>query len=557
MEIAQADPPASSSLPHQHPHHDHPPHHEKERSLLRKALGLYGNKDVPPERVAGSVCVCTGANSGVGFETCAALCRAGAGGIFCLGRDPEALRAACAELERIALASAKERVDKAAQALPPGAAAAVSAISSPALSATEIFPIVCDLESAGEVARAAFSIEARAAHVDILLLCAGRYVDEPFRLAAGWGPHGKGGQPAGPEDDDDEEQGAAATKKKEWGVESTMAANYYGHALLASMLIPKLLLRAQDMLSQGALHLRPVAAAAPPDRAATTMTTKKKAATEMAAPPAAASFPASASPPHKPIAAVTGTSAAAQRYGAPAGQGPAPLRLPQGSQPLARARVVWVSSATEVAAPAIGPALLEDPTGEQLGTGGMAAYSRSKLMGVLFVRELARRLALGEAKHEAAHEAALIGRDDRRAKSPGPRPVDVIALHPGVVASPLMGKTSPRRYPLTALLSRAGAALVGLSPRQAAGCVLYAATSPELDGKGGLMVGPGYLTNLLGATPTERALHPDARDPDAWGACWESTSRVLFRQFGRSGGRVDSRLHAVLCGGSRALPARA
>jgi NAD(P)-dependent dehydrogenase (short-subunit alcohol dehydrogenase family) len=597
----------SGPLSHQPP--PPPPPLSHERPLWRRLLGLYGDSDVPPERVAGSVCVVTGANSGVGFALCASLCRLGAGAIFCLGRDEARLREAVAELESIAFQSARERVDawQRRSALPPVSAAAAGAIAVPGLAATQLIPMAVDLEVAGEVARAAFSIEARAPHVDCLVLCAGRYVDAPFHLAEGWGPHavpvGGGGE------EGEGEEGAGAEKQKPWGIESTLAANYYGHCLLTSMLMPKLLLRAQDLLSQGALHRPPppVAAAAaapkpaqpqpqlqpqPQHQEAATATTNETAAkatspsassaaaaTSAAEKPRSSPVPAADEPPAaaatptphqqqqqhphphhlRGITAVTGRSAAAQRPlspgGGPAGRasGPAAVRLPHGSRPLPRARVVWVASQAEQYAPALGEFLLDDPTGERLGTGGMAAYARSKAMGVLFVRELARRVALGAAKADAAREAAALGGDSRRAQAPSPRAVDVLAVHPGLVDSPLMAKTSPSAYPLTALLSRLGAALIGLSPRQGASPLLYAATSPELDGRGGAFVGPSYVTNLGGAAVREPT-HADLRSPDMWSLCWYATRRVLLRAF-RPDSRVAARLTAVLGGEHRALPA--
>jgi NAD(P)-dependent dehydrogenase (short-subunit alcohol dehydrogenase family) len=214
---------------------------------------------------------------------------------------------------------------------------------------------------------------------------------------------------------------------------------------------------------------------------------------------------------------------------------------------------VWVASQAEQYAPALGQFLVEDPTGEKLGTGGMAAYARAKAMGILFVRELARRLALGDAKAEASREAAIVGGDQRRAQAPAPRKIGVIACHPGLVDSPLLQKTSIREYPVTALLSRAGGAVLGLSPRQGAASLLYALTSPELDEKSGSFVGPSYITNLAGASVREPA-HPDTRDPDVWHLNWAATCRVLLRSF-PAASRVQTRLFAVLQGHHRALPA--
>lgn len=511
----------------------------KQRPLWRKALGLYSEQDVAPERIESAVCVVTG-DSGIALELCKSLCTLGAGAIFVLSRNSDKLHTACHELKAVAMQSCRERVERVESAV--SAAAIAGVLSSTSFfSATQIFPIVCDLENAGEVARAIFSIEARAPHVDLLFLVAGRYVDAPFHAANGWGA-----------------QGETTSEQDAWAVESTFAANHYGHALLASMLLPKMMC-AQDMLAAGALH-RPAATAVQAQEQPTT--------TEASAPPAAAAAPtATTTTTTKPhphgITAITGHAAAAQRPSLPGGQqhrpqqGPAMLRLPHGARPLPRARVVIVASQAEMFAPAAAPFLTDDPTGMQLKSRGMDAYARSKLMAVLWTRELARRIALGEAKSKASREAAALAGDMRRANATGLRPCDCVLVHPGLVDSPLMAKTSPSDYPLTALISRAGAAIVGLTPRQASTSVLFAGTSPELDGKGGSFVGPSYLTNLAGATVREPQ-HPGARDPDVWRLCWDATSNLLFRQFRHAAdNRVAARLHAVLGGHNRALPAHA
>ncbi|KAL4420287.1 hypothetical protein ABPG77_005627 [Micractinium sp. CCAP 211/92] len=136
------------------------------------------------------------------------------------------------------------------------------------------------------------------------------------------------------------------------------------------------------------------------------------------------------------------------------------LLLPE-LQAATPARIIWQGSAFEQ----LGSVPWGDLGGEFARDSDIWQYSNSKLCSVMVAREMARRL-----------------------KGTG---VDVFACHPGLVDSELYSKTDANKP--GSWLFGAAARLVGQSPWRGAYSLVYAAGAPELDGKGGALIGPPYL----------------------------------------------------------------
>eukprot|EP00775_Hariotina_reticulata_P008233 gene8233-8423_t len=142
----------------------------------------------------------------------------------------------------------------------------------------------------------------------------------------------------------------------------------------------------------------------------------------------------------------------------------------------------------------------DDPKGVKLGTSGIKAYGRAKLMLLLFTYELQRRLRLAGA------------------------PVEAFPVHPGVVSTGLFNKVD-FRYPF-AVLSYLMAITYGQTPLQGAQSTINAATAPELSSKGGSYIGPQYATNLFHSS-ARRPTNPRAHDVDARVRVWDQTVEQL------------------------------
>jgi hypothetical protein len=61
---------------------------------------------------------------------------------------------------------------------------------------------------------------------------------------------------------------------------------------------------------------------------------------------------------------------------------------------------------------------------------------------------------------------------------------------------------------------------------------IYAATHPELSGKGGRYIGPSYVWNAFSCTARKPA-NPRASDVDAWRRLWVETEAVIEEVTGQ------------------------
>eukprot|EP00879_Flechtneria_rotunda_P013233 GHRR01013818.1.p1 GENE.GHRR01013818.1~~GHRR01013818.1.p1 ORF type:complete len:289 (+),score=68.67 GHRR01013818.1:453-1319(+) len=160
------------------------------------------------------------------------------------------------------------------------------------------------------------------------------------------------------------------------------------------------------------------------------------------------------------------------------------------------ARIINVSSPAEQ----FGTIDWHDMKGTQLGTSGIKAYGRAKLMLLMWTFELQRRLRLTGA------------------------PVDAFVVHPGIVSTGLFNKVN-FRYPFGALTYLMGV-ISGQTPLQGAQSTIYAATAPNLSGKGGQYIGPLYTLNILHSY-SRHPSNPKAYDVDGWRKLWDTTVQVL------------------------------
>jgi NAD(P)-dependent dehydrogenase (short-subunit alcohol dehydrogenase family) len=161
----------------------------------------------------------------------------------------------------------------------------------------------------------------------------------------------------------------------------------------------------------------------------------------------------------------------------------------------APARVVNVSSAGH----RISDINWDDPNYESRPYEKWEAYGQSKTANILFAVALERRL--------------------------GPLGVHAYALHPGMIATNLGRHLD--RSDLTALKERATRSRSGGLPGYksipaGAATTVYAATAPELDGRGGV-----YVADC--AVSDEHA--PWALDPDSADRLWSLSERLVARTF--------------------------
>ena len=169
------------------------------------------------------------------------------------------------------------------------------------------------------------------------------------------------------------------------------------------------------------------------------------------------------------------------------------------------ARVVQVSSLAH----AKGPQDFTDPNYEQRPYDPWDAYAQAKIANILFALEL-----------------------DKRGRSRGVR---AFSLHPGAIVTDLGRFIGPESLAAAGLLDAAGKPVIDpasgkKSPEQGAATTLWCATSPLLDGKGGVYcedceVAPIEPAARSAAGPS-KGVRPWAVDPDVAARLWATSERL-------------------------------
>ena len=161
------------------------------------------------------------------------------------------------------------------------------------------------------------------------------------------------------------------------------------------------------------------------------------------------------------------------------------------------ARVVLLSSAAH----RISDVDLDDPGWDTKPYDAWEAYGRSKTANVLCAVGLDRRLA----EHG----------------------VRAFAVHPGVIRTELSRHLT--RETVTALLERQkpGEETTFKSIPQGAATTIYAATSPDLDGQGGLYLQDCHVADLTDDPLSRDGVRAYALDPERADALWELSERMV------------------------------
>lgn len=163
----------------------------------------------------------------------------------------------------------------------------------------------------------------------------------------------------------------------------------------------------------------------------------------------------------------------------------------------APARVVALSSAGH----RFGDVDLDDPGFERTEYEPWVAYGRSKTANALFAVELDRRFA--------------------------DRGVRAFSVHPGTIGTELGRHLTKGSLPTLFAAMPAGEPMAWKTVPQGAATTVWAATSPDLDGFGGLYLEDCHIAEPT-ADPTARTGVRDyALDPTAAAALWELSERLV------------------------------
>ena len=168
----------------------------------------------------------------------------------------------------------------------------------------------------------------------------------------------------------------------------------------------------------------------------------------------------------------------------------------------APARVVSVSSRGHQQSPVV----FEDIQFEKRPYDKWQAYGQSKTANVLFAVELERRL--------------------------GGRDVHAYAIHPGVIPTDLsrhMGEADFEHIRKRA--SRGGGKMQLKTAASGAATSVYAASAPELDGRGGLYLEDCHVAEVADAEDAVEGVRSYAVDPDAARRLWEVSEELVGQRF--------------------------
>ncbi len=162
-------------------------------------------------------------------------------------------------------------------------------------------------------------------------------------------------------------------------------------------------------------------------------------------------------------------------------------------------RVVSLSSAGH----AVSPVLLDDPHFNNGAYDPWTAYGQAKTANIWFANELNRRYSA--------------------------QGLNANALHPGVIQTDLARHlTKETLAPILERLSKRGEAPKTIP--QGAATSVYAATAPELEGKGGLYLADCQVVTKASSEHIQYA--PHAFDEASEGRLWELTEQTLGISFG-------------------------
>lgn len=150
------------------------------------------------------------------------------------------------------------------------------------------------------------------------------------------------------------------------------------------------------------------------------------------------------------------------------------------------------------------PVVFEDIGFEQRDYEKWSAYGQSKTANVLHAVELERRL--------------------------GPRGVHAFAVHPGGIMTNLARHLGEED--LNMLRARVEAGQITLKTVEAgAATSCFAATAPELEGRGGLYLYDCHISEVNAGTESVEGVRPYALDPQAAERLWELSEQLVGQSF--------------------------